>query len=74
MPKGHLESYFQDNEISGANWTSDESGTPDQISTGDVMAYDEINKGPAPSMQPPSGGDVPAAGEAIEIGADGGKK
>ena len=63
---------FQDNEISGANWTSDQKCV-DVASTTDQPADDQIDAGHTPGMQPPNP-SVPAPGQALEIQEDGSGK
>ncbi len=68
MSKG-VDSQFDKNEITGASWTSDQSGTEDQIHSM-TPAEDQMNE---PYSHDYSD-KVPAPGQAIEIGADGGAK
>lgn len=67
-----LEKQFDNNEISGANWTSDQSGTPNESETKDVGGCDDMHRH-SPSMQG-TNPSVPAPEQAIEIAEDGGSK
>ncbi len=64
-----VEKDFDTNEISGHNWTSDQSGTEDQIRSM-TPAEDQMSK---PYSHDYSD-KVPAPGQAIEIAEDGGAK
>jgi hypothetical protein len=66
-----VEKQFDDNPISGANW-SDSSGPENESNTGDVAGQDDSHAGEY-SMQPPNP-SVPGPEEAIEIGPDGDKR
>lgn len=68
-PGKEVDGGFVDNEISGANWTTDQ-GTVNEANTGDQKAEDQIDSDYTYSMQPPNP-SIPAPGKALEIQPDG---